>query len=251
MKNCNEMVNSLLTRREQYETKKRNNRKLLIRTVMPICGICLVLLGIGIWQSGVFGKQPIQTLKDAIYPGIKDHFDVSKGESPDDPTANNKIVIHSIEEVYSNQMNIALMLDDFVQMDTAQINEYYGVNIFPAVPGDLKEANREAYGIYKRNGGKGELYWDQNGVHYRNEDLSRSVDIAVRKGALPYLFTDFDTAAEEKSIINNWEVSIGYCESSGLHAIYMYRDVGFYVQGRGLSQEEFVAVLSSIIQYYN
>lgn len=59
MKNCNEMVNSLLERREQYETEKKNRRKMLTRTITPLCCMFLaVLLGFGAWKGDVFEYDP-------------------------------------------------------------------------------------------------------------------------------------------------------------------------------------------------
>ncbi len=75
MKNCNEMVNSLLERREQYETEKKNRRKMLTRTITPLCCMCLVaLFGFGAWQNGLLEKQPMQTAEDAVVPGTKDWY---------------------------------------------------------------------------------------------------------------------------------------------------------------------------------
>lgn len=53
MKSCDDMVNSLLERREQYAAKQKHKRKVIIRTVSVSC-ICLVaLLSFGVWQSGI------------------------------------------------------------------------------------------------------------------------------------------------------------------------------------------------------
>ena len=85
MKNCDEMVNSLLERREHYISAQKRKRKVIISTATSMCCVCLVaLLGFGMWQGGMFNTAPSdQIVEDAIYPGIKDHFDESKGESPD------------------------------------------------------------------------------------------------------------------------------------------------------------------------
>lgn len=57
MKNCNEMVNSLLKRREEYLAKQKARRKLVIQTSIPICSLCMAaLLGVGIWHSGADAK---------------------------------------------------------------------------------------------------------------------------------------------------------------------------------------------------
>lgn len=63
MKNSNEMFNSLLERRDRYITEQRKKRKAVIRTAAPVCCLCLVvMLGVGIWQSGLSGQPdvPIQ-----------------------------------------------------------------------------------------------------------------------------------------------------------------------------------------------
>ncbi len=94
MKNCNEMVNSLLERREQYETEKIKKRKRLTRTLTPICCLCLVaLLGLGARQGGWFEKQPIQTAEDAVIPGTKDWY--GPGEEKPTTTANTQTPIEN------------------------------------------------------------------------------------------------------------------------------------------------------------
>ena len=59
MKSANEMVNSLLERREHYETEQKKKRTIITRTVISMCCFCLVaLLGFGAWQSGLFNTTP-------------------------------------------------------------------------------------------------------------------------------------------------------------------------------------------------
>jgi hypothetical protein len=55
MKNCDEMVNRLLERKEQYEVRQKRKRKVLVRTVTAMgCTCFAALLSIGLWQSGLF-----------------------------------------------------------------------------------------------------------------------------------------------------------------------------------------------------
>lgn len=64
MKTDKEIVNSLLERRNQYETEKKNKRIILTRTLTPIGCVCLVaLLGFGAWQGGMFSKAPNQDIE--------------------------------------------------------------------------------------------------------------------------------------------------------------------------------------------
>lgn len=58
MKNCNEMVNSLLERREEYLKDKRMKRRALFGTAIPALGLCIAILGFGIWNGGTLGSKP-------------------------------------------------------------------------------------------------------------------------------------------------------------------------------------------------
>ncbi len=245
MKNYNEVANSVFVRRDKYETEKKNRRRFIAKTVTPICCICLVaLLGVGVWQGGLFENKSTQIANDSIYPGEVDHY------GPNESPSKNKIVINNITSFSADRskLNFELKQDDFVKMDKAEINDYYGIEIFPTVPSDIKEWEDEFYGIYRKDGGSGDVYWDQTVLNYSNEDFTRSVNIEIKKGSLPVLDYGFGKSSEEKSIINTWEVVIGYSESSGYHAIFMYKNVGFCVNAKGVSQDEFIAVLSSILK---
>lgn len=220
MKNSDEMVNSLFERRKQYEKEKKQKRKMLACMFTTICFVCLVA-GIGVFQSGILEKNH--------------------------RNADSKIIINKMEGMPSYRIDMELKKSDLVEMNKAELNEYYGINIFPIVPKDLKEWN-QVYGIYKQNDGIGNVYWDQTVLNYSNEDVSRLVNLEIKKGSLPILDYGFGDSTEEKSIINNQEVFIGYSESSGYHAIFMYQDIGFCVHGDGLSQDEFIAILTSLIK---
>lgn len=83
MKNCDEMVNSLLERRERYVTEQKRKRTMITRTVTSMCCICLVaLLGFGMWQGGMFDATPPVTSNDSINSGEKDYI------NPDELNAN-------------------------------------------------------------------------------------------------------------------------------------------------------------------
>lgn len=247
MKNYNEIANSVFERRDKYETEKRNRRRFIAKTVTPICCICLVaLLGVGVWQGGLFEDSSTPIANDSIYPGEVDHY------GPNESPTENKIVINNITSSSSStdrlKLDYEIRLEDFVKMNKIEINDYYGVEIFPTVPDDIKEWDDSVYGIYRKDGGSGDVYWDQTVLNYSNKDFTRSVNIEIKKGSLPVLDYGFGESSEERSIINNWEVTIDYSESSGYHAIFMYKNVGFCVNAEGLTQDEFIAVLSSILK---
>lgn len=250
MKNYDELTNDLLERRDRYVAEQKRKRKTVMSMVTPFCCVCLVaLLGFGMWQGGMFiTTPPDKTLEDALYPGIKDNFDESKGESPDNPAANNKIVINSIDGISADKFNIALKVDDFVKMTREEMIEYYGVDYVPDVPTDIKAWEDERSGIYKRDGGTGEVYWDADILNYSNEDFTRSVHVEVDKGS--YVLQDylFFKGTEEKSIINNHEVLIGLSENGYYYSEFMYNGVGFLIDAEGVTEDEFVAIIASIIK---
>ena len=250
MKNYDELTNDLLERRDRYVADQKKKRKSLMSVATSLCCLCLVaLLGFGMWQGGMFNTTPPdQTLEDALYPGIKDNFDESKGESADNPAANNRIVINTINGISADRMKINLAVDDFVKMTREEMIEYYGVDYIPDVPADIKPWEDERSGIYKRDGGTGEVYWDTDILNYSNEDFTRSVHVEVDKGV--YVLKDFFffNGTEEKSIINNFEVFIGLSENGYFYSEFMYKGVGFLVDAEGVTQDEFVAIIASIIK---
>ena len=250
MKNYDETTNGLLDRRDRYVAEQKKKRKRVMGVATSLCCFCLVaLLGFGMWQGGMFNTTPPdQTLEDALYPGIKDNFDESKGESPDNPSANNKIVINTINGISADRMNINIAVDDFVKMTRDEMIEYYGVDYIPDVPADIKPWADERSGIYKRDGGTGEVYWDTDILNYSNEDFTRSVHVEVDKGS--YVLQDYlyFKGTEEKSVINNVDVLIGLTENGYYYSEFMYNGVGFLIEAQGVTEEEFVAIIASIIK---
>ncbi len=250
MKNYDELTIDLLERRDRYVADQKKKRKRVMGVTASFCCVCLVaLLGFGMWQGGIFNTtHPDQTLEDAMYPGIKDNFDESKGESPDNPAENNKIVVNTINGISADKMNIALMRDDRIEMSIEELCEYYGVDYVPNVPADIKMWPDQCGDIFRRNGGTGEVYWDGNVLNFSNEDFTRSVHVGVDKGS--YVLQDYlyFKGTEEKSVINNVEVLIGLTENGYYYSEFMYNGVGFLIDATGVTEDEFVDIISSIIK---
>lgn len=224
--------------------------KTIIRMAASTCCACLVALtGFGVWRSGMLTALPEQTEADALNPGVKETSIESKGESPGNLAANNKIIVHQIDWSPSDEIKFDVQEDDFVVMSKAEINKYYRINIFPTVPDDLKEWEDEEFGVYKRNGGTGEIYFDFNILNYSNETFSKGINIEIQKGSLPTSDCVFLDEYDEKSIINNVEVAIGQDTNNEYYfAEFLLHNVGFRFIVEGLTQDEFVAVISSLIQ---
>lgn len=250
MKNCDEMVNSLLERRKQYIADQQRKKRILTRTVASMSCICLiVLLGFGMWKGGILDTTaPDQTINDALYPGVKDTYDESKGESAENPISNNKIVINSIVAKTPADSGIALLVEDFVEMTRDEMVDYYGIDYIPTVPEDIKPWENEQSGIFRRDGGTGEVYWDVDVLNYSNENFTREVHLEVDKGSNVHTDYSFFEGTEEKSVINSVEVLIGLSENGYYYAEFMYKDVGFLIDAEGVTEDEFVAIITSIIK---
>lgn len=248
MKSYDETTNDLLKRRDRYVTEQKHKRKKVISIATSVCCLLVItIIGLGVWQSELF--VPDKILEDAIYPGVKDYFDESKGESPDNLSANNKIIINAIDGVSADRMNIALMIDDFVEMTLDEMIAYYGVDFIPEVPADINPwPENERCGIYKRNGGTGEVYWDAEILNYSNEDFTREVFFEVDKGSKVFVDWRYFEGTEEKSVINNCEVLIGLSENGCYYSEFMYKGVGFLIDAQGVTEDEFVAIIASVIE---
>lgn len=250
MKNSEEMVNSLLERRERYAAEQKRKKAMITRTITSMFCICLVvLLGFGIWQGGMFNTTPPnQTVGDTLYPGVKDNFYESKGESPDNPTANNKIVINKLGDISSNRMKFNLAAEDFVEMSREEMIEYYGVNYFPDVPADMRVWDEGRFGIFKRNGGTGEVYFDQEVLNFSDEKHTRHINVEVAKGHITWLDYEHFDVEDETSVINNVELKIGLTDDGHYFTEFMYENIDFIISAEGLTQDEFISVIASIIK---
>ena len=59
----------------------------------------------------------------------------------------------------------------------------------------------------------------------------------------------FFKGTEGKSVINNVDVLIGLTENGYYYSEFMYKGVGFLINADGVTEEEFVAIISSIIKW--
>ncbi len=249
MKSYEELTSSLLERRDRYEARRRQNRKRAVGLVASLGCFCLVIgAGLLVHRVGLGDAAvPSAAVEDTVYPSITDYVDDRHGQSFTEPAEKHKIVIHSIDGVSSAIMNIALHTNDFVEMTRQEMVEYYGVDYFPEVPADIPLIENDRTGIYRRNGGAGDVYWDQNQLTYTNADYTRMVGVSVNKGNRVFQQFVCFKGTEEKSVIDNMEVLIGLTNEGYYYAEFMLGDVGFLVSGYGVTEAEFVSVLASLI----
>ena len=68
----------------------------------------------------------------------------------------------------------------------------------------------------------------------------------TRKGRLPFFDFVIPADEEENSIINGHEVTIGLSEY-GYMVWFSYKDVGVYIGAYGITEDELISIISSLI----
>lgn len=265
MKNYDELTENLLKRRDCYVVEQKKKKKTVINVVTSMCCLCFVaLLGFGVWHGGMLETVSPDTSEGSVIAGNPDSENSlqqttdsdgetvnnsSNIEQADKTTNDNEIRIQEIGELPTipEKMFIALMTDDYITMTDDEVIEYYGVNIFPTVPIDIESKDNQRLGIYKRKT-SGEIYFDGNKIQYSNEDSSRGLAVNVDKNCLPFVFCDLFADNQTKSIVNGVEVGIAQTPTREMYAEFTYQNVGFRIYACGLTQDEFVRVITSIVK---
>lgn len=244
MKNCDEMYNSLLERREQYEIAQKRKKKRIAVVAASLCCLCAVAVSGTVAVRGGFSGSFYENTE--TNNGSVTDSGTASAETPD-ISGEDKIIINSVETPEIIKNGIALHTDDFVKMSREELNLYYGVNIFPAVPEDLIDENKDNLGVFKRDSGTGEIYWDGVTLCYASADGSRTLNVNVSKDSA----AGFDIMLSEqemgKSVISGADVSLYSSDGGYYYAGFEKYDVGFSVFSKGLSLDEFVFVVSSLV----
>ena len=190
-----------------------------------------------------------------VLPALKNNgglIDDPKTQTTIDAAPAPNIVINEVPKISADRLNLALFGDDFVSMSKQEIIDYYGFDFFPkSIPSDMTEAPETAFGLYKRNGGTGEVYHSANLAWYINADFSRELQVEIDKGQLPLTDVAFLGGEHEKSNINGVDMVIKrWVDSAGevrFVAEMMFRGNGLRVSSRGFTQAEFIDTVSSLL----
>ena len=285
MKNYDETIASVFERIEKHNTQRQRRIATLQRATVAVGCICLAVL-VGSVIRNTLPQMPLEDSTGEMFPHSSEassaessgdessrHNAEASQDSKDESsqssepqtsqqviensgTVTSPAVVDNINFVTSEDIldlsrakqNINLHLGDFIEMTPAEINVYYGTDIFPDnIPDDLTEVD-QAFGIYRRNGGKGEVYWGTNQIWYTNEDVTREISISVDKDTLPFDFCGIFAAVDSFSVINGTKVGLAQSRSGEfLFAEFTYQEVGFRIIASGVTQDEFIAVVRSLL----
>lgn len=284
MKNYDQTIESVFERIENYNTLKRKRTEAAKKAVIPLCCICLAVLVGSVIHSNLTqmpieensGAMPAES--SAVSPAESSEqkssqsgesqteesskSEVSQNSAPEvsqeviensgtvtSPSVIDNIVFVDAEEFPTvDRMYIALMTNDRIQLSSAQLNAYYGTNVFPDnIPDDLT-LHSEHFFIYRKNNGKGDVYHDGNAIRYLDESMTRGFSINVDKNGMPFDFCNIFAAVDSFSVVNGTKV--GFAQMDGgenLLAEFIYQEVGFRIIASGVTQDEFIAVVKSLL----
>lgn len=222
MKSYNEMAERVFQRGKEYEQFMVQRRKRIFKQVsIAVC------IGVVVCFSYVLWKNCSLTFTD-------------------ETISSNTIYFNFIQKIPSKKINVDVSHEDWIPMDKQQLNTYYGIDVFPEVPGDLREiVGEQGYGIYKKNDDQ-QVYWDTNYLNFYNTELSRSVYIEISKQALSFSdYTDI-TKSNQFSFIQGTKVLLAKSENNQYMAEFTNHNTGFRIITEGLDEEEFLSIIVSL-----
>ena len=259
MKNYDEVANDVFEKRDKLLKQKKSRQKKAVQISLPIVCICAVV---------------------AVVSGVKAHTDSSSKQTAETVSATvaavqttqkveNKILVNTVlpENVGMNSIcDFYVGINDYVPMTKDELRAFYGTEIFPRVPDDMAEyvghlgaGNSRSYGIYRANGGTGEVTHDNQLIMYVNREAegNRSLEIEVSKRYRYMSVNNFGSIYTHDeltkdlscSIINGVEVYIYYSSKAAYYAVnFIYNDTGFSIRADGFSEAEVVAVTESLTE---
>ncbi len=269
MKSYIEMSENVLRRRDEEILLKAKKTGLIKKITASAASICFVaVVGIAAWNISGNKKDIVVNSNNVQQTGITETSATDNVSFVEDKTENilpdaeitaptDIININSVDNIEENDTMrafYALFTNDFIKMSEQELCEYYGTNVFPNIPDDLQiwrnNNGEHAYGIYRRGNGTGEIYHDQNAINYSNDDFSRNVSISVAKGKIPFSCIAFwENDNLKPSAICGEEVYFAQSLSTGYYYVeFMHKNIGFRMIIEGLSEDEIVSVVRSLIE---
>lgn len=149
------------------------------------------------------------------------------------------------------------VLKNYVKWGISKVNEYFGKDVRPGyIPADLNsnfDYDKYEHVVFISDG----YVYRDNITYIYKKDLedpsSPNLSVCVSKGKIPE--TDFYFVggehgfrlSKEVSTIGETSVSVQH-NKEGYCAKFMYQNNGYFISSDGISQEEFIKVLMSIVK---
>lgn len=146
--------------------------------------------------------------------------------------------------------DIDLSAEDFVPMSRAELLAYFGtaLPVSQALP-SLRPLFPEPadYGLYRSS--RGQIYRDGNAFPFVSGDGSQRVDILLSKASHYACVTPEPTEDETLCFtpVNGRDLAV-FRDGGTLYVEWMQSGVGWRVQAQGLSEEDFVQLLTMLVK---
>lgn len=135
MKNYDETINYVFERIHKYEIDKKHRRNIMIKTIIPLCCICIVtLIGIGIWKSSSDVPDNSEVIQEETTPYV---FEIVSNR-PDAPIIWEKEVILDSGFIIWNGKTVEIPLYE-VLSDEENNDQYIAIGM------SLKISNEFVY----------------------------------------------------------------------------------------------------------
>lgn len=137
---------------------------------------------------------------------------------------------------------------DRVYLSKKKLLKHFGRNIFPNVPSDLslKMDEKDKFPVYKRDK-KGKIYYDRQSLNYADELYYKHISIGVQKGEFP---SSYQIKGKVKGVKFGESVTTLFQDKKRkiYYAEFMVDGLDFHVYSRGISRDEFVEVVKSLVE---
>lgn len=256
MKSYNDVANAVFEKRDNILEQKKRCKKNAVKIGLPV--ICLCIAAVAVLGIGKMNKTP--NAPESVVSNVSQTVTSSEKEE-------NKIVINTeFPELPNNSVSdFCVDINDYVPMTKDELRSFYGTEIFPRVPDDMAEylghlggGEDRRYGIYRANGGTGDIIHDNQLILYVNREAQerRALDIEVSK-KYRYMSVGYGSISSHDeltkgldfSIINGVEVYIFYHSQVGYYKVnFIYNDTGFSIRADGFSEAEVIEVIESLTE---
>lgn len=239
MKDYNEVAESVFERRENYLAEKKARAKIMKRTVSAVSCCCLVaLLGFGVLQSGIFEQTP----------SVLGDMDV------DSETLQNGTAVPDYIHIVFNEIEEP---EDYHRLAFLEYRDYdlsqFAVGQKAKFPADLTIIeNTAAYGP-KSTGNKEadvtapytELKWYRLSALTSEPEDGRFISIDFSEEYYPGSALGYGEG--EISTLNGNAVTLYHYSDDYYSAKFISDGYYYFVNSMNITEEEFLATLSSIL----
>lgn len=162
--------------------------------------------------------------------------------------------LNEIEPTRGLTNDIAVFSDDFVPMSREEALEYFGTEPFVSELFPETEQKEGRFGVYRRKGGKGEIYWDLTTFSRRIPGSGAEINVTLSKARLGFV-GDIEIRPEGEpkfTPVNGRRLAIfhytGADGKSVLSTEWLQDGVAWRISSSGLSDDDFLRLLRRAVK---